>query len=287
MRMVFGLVLILGIGLAGFAVYMARGYVSEYQAELQAERAARAQIVPTKEVYVATRPVRYGERLKPEDVRAVPWPETALPEGAFLVADGTLFPKDEKELRTVTRAMEKDEPILAVKVTEPGEDAGVSSRLSKGMRAFAIQVDVQTGVSGFLRPGDRVDIYWTGNVVMNGPDGPVRGDITKLIEAGVSLIAVDQSADGDRNNPSIARTVTVELTPQQVASLAQAQSSGRLSLSLVGASDNTVAEAANVDQRTLLGIEERKVVQAEEQKVCTIKTRKGGELIEVPVECTN
>lgn len=287
MRMVFGLVLVLGIGLAGFAVYMARGYVSEYQAELEAERAARAQIVPTKEVYVATRAVRYGERLKPEDVRAVAWPENALPAGIFLVADGTLFPKDEKALRTVTRAMEKDEPIMAVKVTRPGEDAGVSSRLSKGMRAFAIQVDVQTGVSGFLRPGDRVDIYWTGRVVSNDPDSPARGDVTKLIEAGVSLIAVDQSADGDQNNPSIARTVTVELTPQQVASLAQAQSSGRLSLSLVGAEDNTVAEAVNVDQRTLLGIEERAVVQAEEQKVCTIKTRKGAELIEVPVDCTN
>jgi pilus assembly protein CpaB len=40
MRMMFGLVLLIGIGLAGFAVYMASGYVSEYQAELAAERAA-------------------------------------------------------------------------------------------------------------------------------------------------------------------------------------------------------------------------------------------------------
>ena len=47
---------------------------------------------------------------------------------------------------------------------EPGQDAGVSSRLSKGMRAFAIRVDVATGVSGFLRPGDRVDVYWSGTI---------------------------------------------------------------------------------------------------------------------------
>jgi pilus assembly protein CpaB len=285
--MIFGLVLILGVGLAGFAVYMAKGYVSEYQAELEAERAARAQIVPTKEVYVMTKPLRYGERLKPEDVRKVAWPETAIPEGSFLVADATLFPANETQLRTVLRAMEKDEAVLAVKVTKPGEDAGVSSRLTKGMRAFAIQVDVQTGVSGFLRPGDRVDVYWTGQTTSGNPDMPSRGAITKLIEPGITLVAVDQSADGDQNNPAIARTVTVEATPQQVASLAQAQSSGRLSLSLVGAEDHTVAEAVDVDQKTLLGIEERRVVQAEEERICTIKTRKGAEIVEVPVACPN
>ena len=42
MRMVFGLVLLLGLGLAGFAVYMAQGYISaQRDAELARERAAR------------------------------------------------------------------------------------------------------------------------------------------------------------------------------------------------------------------------------------------------------
>ena len=38
------------------------------------------------------------------------------------------------------RAMEKDEAVMAVKVTEPGEDAGLTSRLERGMRAYAIKV---------------------------------------------------------------------------------------------------------------------------------------------------
>jgi pilus assembly protein CpaB len=286
MRMIFGLVLMIGIGLAGFAVYMARGYVSEYQAELAAERAARAEMVPTKEIYVLNRAIRYGERLTPEDVRLVAWPENAIPEGAFLKDSETpLFPEGDDRQRSVTRAMEKDEALMAVKVTQPGEDAGVASRLSPGMRAFAIQVDVQTGVSGFLRPGDRVDIYWSGNIV--GAEAADRS-ITKLIETGIPLIAIDQSADQDSTNATVARTVTVEATPQQVAALAQAQSSGRLTLSLLGASDTTVAQASDVDQRALLGVEvEQKVVQAEEPRVCTVKTRKGAELVEVPIACTN
>lgn len=285
MRMVFGLVLVLGMGLAGFAVYMAKDYISAYQNELAAERAARSQMVETIEVFVTKKPVRYGERLRKDDVRVVRWPVNAIPEGAYSSEDA-LFPHgdDPKGLRTVIRAMEKDEAILAVKVTGPGEDAGVSSRLGKGMRAFAIKVDVSTGVSGFLRPGDRVDVYWTGNNNYE-ENGTRSGPLTKLIQTNVKLLAIDQVADEDRNNPTVAGTVTVEVTPVQVASLAQAQASGRLSLSLVGAEDEVKIDGVTVDGRDLLGIEERQVVQVEAEKVCSVKTRRGSEIIETRIAC--
>lgn len=286
MRLVFGLVLVVGMGLAGFAVYMARDYIGAYQAELAAERAARSQMVETVDVFISARPVRYGERLRPEDIRVVRWPINAIPEGAFQTEEA-LFPngKNEDGLRTVIRAMEKDEAILAIKVTGPGEDAGVSSRLGKGMRAFAIKVDVNTGVSGFLRPGDRVDIYWTGQNNYDGGPDTRSGQLTKLIESKVKLLAIDQIADEDRNNPTIAGTVTVEATPLQVAALAQAQASGRLSLSLVGAEDEDAIAGVTVDGRDLLGIEERKVVEAEAAKVCSVRTRRGAEIITTQIAC--
>ena len=183
--------------------------------------------------------------------------------------------------------MEKDEAILALKVTEPGEDTGLTSRLERGQRAFTIKVDVSSGVSGFLRPGDRVDIYWTGRVnLSNTPSG--NGEVTKLIEAGIKLIAIDQSAGGNLDEANIARTVTVSISPQQVAALAQAQSTGNLSLSLVGAEDDTIASAIEVDQRALLGIaSEEKMAVVEKEKVCTIRTRRGAEVMELPIPCTN
>ncbi len=283
MRVVFGLVLLIGMGLAGFAVYMARDYISEYQAALARERAANSRMVKTTEVYVSNRPLRYGERLRPDDIRAVRWPVDAVPEGAFRSME-ELFPKGEDVLRTVIRAMEKDEAVLAVKVTGPGEDAGVSSRLGKGMRAFAIKVDVASGVSGFLRPGDRVDVYWTGRRIVAEGGGP-GGEVTKLIESGIKLLAVDQIADADRNTATIARTVTVEATPLQVAALAQAQATGRLSLALLGAEEDTQVGSVEYDGRDLLGIEEQKVVQTEPERVCTIRTRRGAEIIETPIDC--
>ncbi|MEO9684412.1 MAG: Flp pilus assembly protein CpaB [Tateyamaria sp.] len=285
MRMVFGLVLLAGIALAGGAVYMAKNYIGQYQTALAQERAQREKIVPTIPVYVAERPLKYGEAIMEEDIRTVNWPENAIPEGAF-TEDNPIFVEGDTAPRVVLRAMEKDEAILAVKVTEQGEEAGLTSRLERGMRAFAIKVDVASGVSGFLRPGDRVDVYWTGRVDQSLSQD--RGDVTKLIEAGVKLIAIDQNAAGDLDGASIAQTVTVSVKPNQVATLAQAQSSGRLALSLVGAEDDTVAGAIEVDQRALLGIATKAVqAEVEEEQTCSIRTRRGAEVVEIPIPCTN
>lgn len=276
MRIVFALILLIGMGLAGFAVYMAQGRFNEYQSVLDNQRKALQKNVPVKRVFVSNRPLRYGEKLTKDDVRIVAWPENAIPEGAF-TDPKDLFSKDKDKPRTVLRAMEKDEAILAVKVTEPGEDAGVASRLTKGMRAFTIRVDVASGVSGFLRPGDRVDVYWSGRIG--------KRDVTRLILEGIKLIAIDQIADEDRNNPIVARTVTAEVSPNVVAALVQAQSTGRLLLSLRGAEDETVAGAIEIDQDRLLGIQKQAVEEVKKEKVCTIKTRKGANVVEIPIPC--
>ena len=282
MRMIFGLVLLAGLGLAGGAVYMAKNYIGSYQAELARAKQNQAQVVPTQTVYVASRALQYGEQLTKEDVRPVAWPQTAIPEGTFSDLE-VLFPAHEEEPRLIVRAMEKDEAILTVKVTEPGEDIGLTTRLEKGMRAFAIRVDVASGVSGFLRPGDRVDVYWTGRIeTASGSE-----DVTKLIDTSIRLIAVDQD-DKTTNGARIARTVTVAVRPEQVAALAQAQSTGSLSLSLVGVGDDTQLSEIEVDQVSLLGLEQAAPAPVVEQKrECSIRTRRGAEVVAIPIPCTN
>lgn len=282
MRMVFGLVLLVGLALAGGAVYLAKDQIGQYKSAIARAEAAKKEIIETKKIFVVTRALKYGEKLAKDDVRAVDFPVAALPEGHF---DDVLiiFPENTDEQRVVLRPIEKHEALLETKITQPGEDAGLTSRLERGMRAFAIKVDVSSGVSGFLRPGDRVDVYWTGSV-----GGSARGEVTKLIEQSVSLIAVDQSS-GSVEGAQIARTVTVAVTPNQVAGLAQAQSSGRLSLALVGAGDTVeIASNIEVNQQDLLGIQKQEAAPAAvEEKVCTIRTRRGAEVVSIPIPCTN
>ncbi len=283
MRMIFGLVLLFGVALAGGAVYLAKGQIGQYKTAIARAEAAKSQIIPTQTVFVVNRALEYGEKLLKEDVRPVEFPVTAIPAGHYNDV-AVIFPGNTDEPRIVLRTIEKDEVLLASKVTEPGEDAGLTSRIERGMRAFAINVDVSSGVSGFLRPGDRVDVYWTGRTVSDGN----RSEVTKLIEASVALIAVDQRS-GDLERAQIARTVTVAVSPTQVAALAQAQSTGRLALALVGAGDDVViASNIEVNQRDLLGIvESEPAAAAAAEKVCTIKTRRGADVVHLPIPCTN
>lgn len=278
MRLIFGLVLIAGLALAGAAVYMAKGYIGKTETALQQELQIKAKTGGLVEVFVVNKPKSYGEPLTKEDVQKIYWPKNALPEGIF-IEDAKLFPEDIKEPRYVLRDMEKFEPVLAIKVTEPGVQAGLNGEIERGMRAFAIKVEA----ADFLQPGDRVDIYWTGGVA------GVDGELTRLIENGLKIIAVDRNqkkgvSDGQITN----RTMTVAVTPEQVARLAQAQATGRLVTSLVGIGDDAVSGLIEVDSRALLGVvEQAPAPAAVEEKVCTIRTRKGADVVEIPIPCTN
>lgn len=290
MRLVFGLVLVLGVALAGFAVYMAQGFIAQTQAERDRLAEEQARAPRLVDVVVATKAMKYGDRFTRNDLEVVKVQAGKVPAGTFnaVVApqggDKSIVPvfwEGETRPRAALRSYEPFEPILGAKVTEPGLDAGINANLTAGMRAFAINVDVTSGVSGFLRPGDRVDVYWSGAV--NGQD------VTKLIDEAVRLIAINQSADADRSEETmIARTVTVEATPKQIAALALAQQTGRLTLSLLRTGDVEQVGAVEIDRKTLLGIVEAAPVAAPEpERVCTIRTNKGGEIVETVIPCTN
>lgn len=277
MRLIAIVVTAAGLGLAGFGAFKTSEYIAVTKAR---EQAAIRRIVPTVEVFVAKKPLPFGHVLKPEDVVAVAWPKSAVPDAAFQ-DPAVLFPADARGNRTVIRQMEKFEPLLASKVTAPGEDAGL--KLPMGMRAFSFKVD-SSSIAGLLRAGDRVDVYWTGSSAGLGPD-PASGEITKLIESSVDVVAVDSSTNAD--SVGAARTITVAATPQQVARLAQAHATGRLAMSLVGIGDTSSVEVVDVDKRRLLGIEMEQAAPVETAKVCSIKTRKGADVVEIPIPCTN
>jgi len=273
----FALVLVAGLALAGVAVYIASGFINRTQSDLEVAQAIEAQTGGLVEVFVVNKPKNYGDPLTKDDVTLMYWPVNFLPEGVFENQDD-LFPVNETQPRYVLRQMETFEPILAVKVTKPGEQAGLTGEIERGMRAFAIRVDA----ADFLQPGDHVDIYWTGTV------SGTEGDLTRLIESKVKIIAVDRSASRNSSDGELtSRTVTVAATPEQVARLAQAQASGRLVMSLVGIGDEDVSGKIEVDKKTLLGITDQVVVQQVQEKTCTIRKRSGTDVVEVAIPCTN
>ena len=278
MRMIFGLVLMAGLALAGAAVYMAKGYISKQEMAAQNEKIILKKTGGLVEVFVLNKPKNYGETITKDDVQLSYWPKNAMPVGTFTDI-AVLFPDATPEPRYVIRQMEKFEPVLAVKVTAPGEQSGLTGEIEKGMRAFAINVEA----ADFLQPGDRVDIYWTGAIA------GTNGETTRLIESSMKIIATDRSVEGGVSDASIQRrTMTVAVSPEQVARLAQAQATGRLVMALVGTGDTTASGLIEVNSKDLLGIETAmptEVIAA--AKTCSIRTRKGAEVIDTPIPCTN
>ncbi len=164
MRIVFALVLIIGVALAGGAVYFAGQQFSANQSHIAELKNRITKNVELANVYVAARNLNYGQVLTEKDLKTIEWPINSIPKTAFTDIKTLIGVDENSGFRTVIRAIDEGEILLSTKVTGLGEDAGVASRLSKGMRAFTLRVDVASGVSGFLRPGDKIDIYWTGKL---------------------------------------------------------------------------------------------------------------------------
>ncbi|MEM9196570.1 MAG: Flp pilus assembly protein CpaB [Pseudomonadota bacterium] len=274
MRLIAILALLMGLSLAGTAVYFASERFRSMEARLADQRTTPG--IPLVEVAIAIKEMRFGQPLTRDHVAMAQWPAAAQPPNAFLTIDELFGPEGSEEFRSVLRKMEPGEPILKSKVTEIGQPAGIAQRLSRGMRAFTLRVDVATGVSGFLSVGDMVDVYWTGNV--GGQQ------VTQLITEKLELIAIDQQAEELRGRAQVARTVTVEGTPSQVAILTQASSSGRLTLSLRGFGDETLTEnSIAVNTRDVLGIVDQ--VDEPEPERNTVRIRRGtNDTQEVPTE---
>ena len=105
----------------------------------------------------------------------------------------------------------------------------------------------------------------------------------------MKIIAVDRNGKSATSDGAIQnRTMTVAASPEQVARLAQAQATGRLVMSLVGVGDDTEIGKVEVDTGSMLGITEAAApIAVEATKVCTIRTRKGADVVEIPIPCTN
>jgi len=277
MRLVFLLVLIVGIATAGYAILLVKNQFSTREAQinqLQNElRQVRERVVETTPVVITSTTLNYARQLVAEDLAIINWPSNNLPENTFSSIEEVIGGEDAGP-RYVKRTLDPGEPLLASKITNFGEDIGVNTLLEPGTRAFAIRVDVASGVSGFIQPGDAVDIYWTGD-----SNNQV---ITKLVLEKVKIIAIDQQADQDSQRPTVARTVTLQVSPDIVANLVQFQSSGKLTLSLRGVEDLTTAGPIEVNTNTLIGNE---IIAVEEERQCFRTVRRGVEAVQVEVAC--
>jgi pilus assembly protein CpaB len=145
-------------------------------------------------------------------------------------------PRDVLGLVTIA-PLAKGEQILMNKLRRPDEiaaDATLAGLTPQGKRAVTIGVDAITGVGGFVRPGDEVDVLWTLKLPGPGQEGQV---VMLTLFQKVPVLAVGgqmvgRPAAGEAPQAPRDSTVTLGLSPQETAFLLFAREQGRIQLSL-------------------------------------------------------
>jgi len=233
------------IGLAALfgllAVFVAQSWLSN-QAERMKTQEAKPQQVPTQTIVVASKPLRFGMQLQKDYLREISWPKSALPNGAFDKVDAVL----REGKRVVLAPIEVNEPILAVKITGPGQRATLSALVAPGMKAVTIRVNDVEGVGGFVLPGDRVDVVMTRQLDKGAASNEV-------VLQNVRVLAIDQLADIRSDKPSIAKAVTLEVDTRDAQKVWLAASVGNLSLLLRKAGEVAEEKPRRVTLSDLIG----------------------------------
>ena len=125
------------------------------------------------------------------------------------------------------------EPIARAKIVARGNGGPIAAVLEPGMRAVSIAVDQTSDVSGFILPGDRVDVLASLSASVEGAGGNgYQRKAAETVLRDVRVVGIDQRPDSKDGQPVVARTVTLEVTPKQGEILALAGDLGKLLLSL-------------------------------------------------------
>jgi pilus assembly protein CpaB len=177
-----------------------------------------------QDVLVAARDMKVEEVVKPDMVKLTQMAKASVPPGTFTSI------KDVED-RWVQIKMLEGEAILDRKLAPKGSPAGMVARIPKGMRAFAVEVNEHTGVSGFILPDHRVDVVQN----ENGPNGKSEAE---TILQDVLVLASGQVFTRPEDRSIQSRTVTLAVTPEQVDILVGAAAKGALTLALRGLNDH-------------------------------------------------
>lgn len=224
------------LGIAVGAGFMVSAFLSREKAQIAEDLKKKQRVVPptipTARVLVAKKDLIVGTFVKREDLHWQLWPEESITPA--YVTDSKLLDagkSDRKKLTIddfvggVVRApISGGQPLVEGLVAKAGERGFLAAVLQPGMRAMSVPVSPTSGVSGFILPGDHIDILW--DVKKSSKGYP----FTQTLFRDIRVIAVDRKTSATGATP--AKTLTLELTPFQTEAMSFAQNMGGIEFTL-------------------------------------------------------
>lgn len=178
-------------------------------------------------------------------VKMVPYLKESLPSGYFsdrLALEG----------RTLIYPVKINEPIFESKLAPTSATSGgIAAVLSLKKRAMSVKVNKVIGISGFISPGNRVDVLVT--TKQNRGDA-YSSSVTKTVLENILVLATGpEMGNEDKQNKSKGvDVITLEVTPEEGEKLALATNSGTIQLALRNYADTEEVMTPGSTIKTLL-----------------------------------
>jgi pilus assembly protein CpaB len=189
-------------------------------------------------VVVTATDLTFGAKLDRAQLRVARYPKESVPAGAFSDPDSVVG-------QTTKIFLAAREPITATKLSSRG--GGLSMLVRPGLRATSLEVNQVSGVSGFVLPGDRVDVLCT--VDGRGADQEAQ---TKTILQNAEVLASGQKTTQQDNKPITVQAVTILVDPTGAERLALGLHEGKIHLVLRNPEDADTMRVAGLSTGEML-----------------------------------
>ncbi len=194
-------------------------------AALVANRWVIARVMPDQDkvenvahVVAAAMSIPFATKVEQKHVKLVEIPEGLTPDGFYGSMDDVIG-------RVSTTSIARGEILVTERFRAHAAGSTLAALVNENMRAVSIRVDDVIGVAGFLLPGNMVD-------VLASRKRAGKRAVTETILRNIRVLAVDQTASAEDNEPVIVRAVTLEMLPKQAEQLFRARIEGKIQLTL-------------------------------------------------------
>lgn len=176
-------------------------------------------------VLTAALDIPLGTKMEARHVATVQMLADTAPESAFQELAAI-------EGKIALAGIMKGEILHKARFADQGGGSALAAVVADNMRAVSVRVNDVVGVAGFLLPGNRVD------VVAAYRDR--ASTLSETVVQNAKVLAIDQSATSDKNEPVVVRAVTLEVTPEDAEKLILAEQRGSIQLALRNPLDEKV-----------------------------------------------
>jgi pilus assembly protein CpaB len=201
-----------------------------------------------REVFVPAQELPVGTIITPVRLSRMEMMEGAI-SAQMIVAD----PAGEAFLAgsVARQVLPQGVPIARSAIVQPGDRGFLAAVLPKGKRAITIAISEVAGLGGLVLPGDRIDLILTYSIAGDIIDAEREIRASETMMTNIRVLALDQrlgpvvlDEEGKAETPPIARTATLEVSPQEAEMITLAQTLGTLSLVLNSVRDGGDPEMA-------------------------------------------